>query len=210
MFRRESDESPVCSVRISAAAVAGILGTVIALLVLADVAGQISTYYFGHPAVLGLVALFDLDSEANMPSWYSASVLLICSGVLALIATAKGQSRDRVPLALGRSVAWLPVFVSGRRGRYSRNHRSVLRRCRPLADASCQQLLPLSGGISGVHLGAAGVRCGHDHRHLVREIPVRAAASDRRALRRVGSHLPRRSRRRRGDRRASRSPLRSA
>ena len=89
MFRRESDESPVCSVRISAAAVAGILGTVIALLVLADVAGQISTYYFGHPAVLGLVALFDLDSEANMPSWYSASVLLICSGVLALIATAK-------------------------------------------------------------------------------------------------------------------------
>ena len=95
MFRRGSDESPVCTVRISAAAVAGILGTVIALLVLADVAGQISTYYFGHPAVLGLVALFDLDNEANMPSWYSASVLLICSGVLALIATAMTQSRDR-------------------------------------------------------------------------------------------------------------------
>jgi len=82
-------------VRISAAAVARILGTIIALLVLADVAGQIATYYFGHPAVLGLVELFDLDAEANMPSWYSASVLLICSGVLALIATAKTQSRDR-------------------------------------------------------------------------------------------------------------------
>ena len=81
--------------RISAPVVAGILGTIIALLVLADVAGQISTYYFGHSAVLGLVDLFDLDAEANMPSWYSASVLLICSGVLALIATAKRQSRDR-------------------------------------------------------------------------------------------------------------------
>jgi hypothetical protein len=94
MFGRV-DERPVCSVRISPGTVGAILGTVIVLLVLADVAGQLSTYYFGHPAVLGLVELFDLDTEANMPSWYSASVLLICSGALAVIATAKRQLADR-------------------------------------------------------------------------------------------------------------------
>jgi hypothetical protein len=72
-----------------------ILATAVALLVLADIGGLLATYRFGHPGVLGLIDLFDLDSEENIPSWYSASVLLICSGALALIAAAKHQADDR-------------------------------------------------------------------------------------------------------------------
>jgi len=94
-FRRRSGEEPIFDVRISAETVAASLAAIITLLVLAGAAGVVATYYFGHPAVFGLVRLFDLDSEVNVPSWYSASALLMCAGALALVAVAKRRSGDR-------------------------------------------------------------------------------------------------------------------
>jgi hypothetical protein len=106
MSRRASGRKPACTVAISPSRVGAVLAVIIAFLLVADVAGQISTFYFGHPAVLGLVSLFDLDTEANFPSWYSASALLMCAVVLAVIAVAKRQARDAyarhwIGLALG-------------------------------------------------------------------------------------------------------------
>ena len=92
---RGHDEASVWDVRISARTVTATLAAIITVLVLADVAGQIATYNFGHPTVLGLVPLFDLDRESNVPAWYSASVLLICAEALALVAFAKRRSGDR-------------------------------------------------------------------------------------------------------------------
>jgi hypothetical protein len=38
--------------------------------------------------------LLDLDAEQTIPSWYSSSLLLLCAGLLALIAQAKNRNAD--------------------------------------------------------------------------------------------------------------------
>jgi len=77
------------TVTVSVPRVGVTLVAIIAVLLLADLGGQIATYRYGHPGVLGLVSLFDLDSETNIPTWYSSSALLMCGVVLALIAAVK-------------------------------------------------------------------------------------------------------------------------
>lgn len=60
---------------------------IIAVLVSLNLLFQFSTYYLGHGHVFGLVNLFSLDREANIPTWYSSSTLLLSALLLAIIAT---------------------------------------------------------------------------------------------------------------------------
>ena len=70
------------------------LGTIVVCLILAHVVGQICYLGFGHDYVYGLVPLFDLNREANVPTFYSALVLLFCSVLLRIVAcTQKGTHR---------------------------------------------------------------------------------------------------------------------
>lgn len=57
--------------------------------------GQLSTYLFGHNKVFGLVRLFYLGAEANVPTWYESIVLLICAILLAIIALTKKRNNDK-------------------------------------------------------------------------------------------------------------------
>jgi hypothetical protein len=41
------------------------------------------------------IEAFDLEQEANIPTWYSSATLLLCSGLLAVIAAAKHASGER-------------------------------------------------------------------------------------------------------------------
>ena len=75
--------------------VAKLLAAAIVLLVIASMIGQISTYYFGHGRLLGLVRLFALDEERNVPTWYSSMTLLACSALLALAAANARSRADR-------------------------------------------------------------------------------------------------------------------
>lgn len=43
----------------------------------------------------GFLPLFELDSESNIPTWYSSSLLLVCSALLGWIAREKTNSGDR-------------------------------------------------------------------------------------------------------------------
>ena len=52
------------------------------LLICADIAGKISTQYFGHNYVGGLVPLFDLNVEGNVPTWFSSMLLLTAAALL--------------------------------------------------------------------------------------------------------------------------------
>lgn len=61
-------------------------------LTAAHVAGLVCRFGFGHDRVFGLVPLFDLDRENNIPSLVSALFLLICSGLLALQAVSARQN----------------------------------------------------------------------------------------------------------------------
>ena len=70
------------------------LGTTTFLLLIASIAGQIAKYIFGHDTVYGLVNMFSVDREGNVPTFFSASLLLFSSLLLALITALKRQSHD--------------------------------------------------------------------------------------------------------------------
>lgn len=66
-------------------------------------------YYLGHASVAGLVTRFDLNLEANVPTFVSTSLLLCATSLLALIATTLRRRRDP------HAVHWLvltAVFAS--------------------------------------------------------------------------------------------------
>lgn len=65
------------------------LGIAAAFLVLASVTGQLVKYLGGHDFVYGLIRLFYVDYENTVPSFFSASLLLMAALLLALIATLK-------------------------------------------------------------------------------------------------------------------------
>lgn len=70
--------------------------TLVALgLTLASISGQFSKYLLGQGHLFGLVRLFNLDDEGNIPTWYASSLLLLCSILLVTIACTKKREGDR-------------------------------------------------------------------------------------------------------------------
>jgi hypothetical protein len=78
------------SVAIVPERVALVLALIIALLTASSVAGQLAKYLLGHDQVLGLVPLFYVAEEQNVPTWYSSVSLFACAALLALIGAAEG------------------------------------------------------------------------------------------------------------------------
>ena len=77
------------NIHISPKRVALFLACVITFLVLASLGVSFSTYVLGRGNLLGLVELFNVDKEGNVPTWYGSISLLICSVLLATIAQAQ-------------------------------------------------------------------------------------------------------------------------
>ena len=67
-----------------------ILLCVVALLVGAGVFVQVEKYAFDHDYQWGLLRLFDLDGESNVPAWYSSVALFLCAPLLLLVSAEKG------------------------------------------------------------------------------------------------------------------------
>lgn len=68
---------------------------VVVSLILASLAGQLSIYSLpDYPLRNTIARLFSVDAEKNIPALYSASVLLLCSIILAIIAYAKKIAGD--------------------------------------------------------------------------------------------------------------------
>jgi len=63
-------------------------------LTIASVAGQLAIYCGGYTTFGGVIPLFDLDDERNIPTWFSSTGLLLCAVFLGLIAAAKKRERD--------------------------------------------------------------------------------------------------------------------
>jgi hypothetical protein len=70
-----------------------ILSIIVLLLTLAHIAGQFSTYYLGYDNIFGLIPMFNLNSEQNIPAFFSTLLLLFSSILLAMIASAVKKSR---------------------------------------------------------------------------------------------------------------------
>ena len=73
--------------------IARVLAVMAIVLILASIAGQFSKFVLGHGNLKGLVALFNLDAEDNIPTHFSAVLLLFAALLLAIIAILNRQQR---------------------------------------------------------------------------------------------------------------------
>ena len=70
------------------------LAAVVVLLVIASTLGQILRLRFGYSYAAGLVPLFYVDDEGNVPTWYSSISLLAASALLLAIASTVRRHGD--------------------------------------------------------------------------------------------------------------------
>jgi hypothetical protein len=73
-------------------------GAIVILLALAHLAAQFSIYVLGYDNLFGLVHLFSLNAEENIPALYSTISLLFCAILLALIAVGTKATGGRYTL----------------------------------------------------------------------------------------------------------------
>jgi hypothetical protein len=64
-------------------------------LEIAHVTTSILRYEFGYETQFGLVRQFNLDEEANLPTWYSSTALLLVALLLTMIGVVKRGMDDR-------------------------------------------------------------------------------------------------------------------
>ena len=99
------------SVSVRPARVFTVLGVVIAFLVLLSVAGQYSRFFLGHGRLLGFVEAFNVDAEANIPTYFS-SLLLLGAAVLAGIIASAARRRGAAFVNHWRMLAVILAYVS--------------------------------------------------------------------------------------------------
>lgn len=73
-------------ISINPSSIARLFGAVAFFLVTASVGGQLITYLTGHDTVFGLIPLFDVNSEQNIPTYFSSFLLIFSSLLLLIIA----------------------------------------------------------------------------------------------------------------------------
>lgn len=80
--------------------------------VLIHVVLQIVRFATGNHSLMGLLALFSLGADNNLPEYYSALAILCCGGMLAMIGLAgHGESRIRGSYWLGLSLVFACLSV---------------------------------------------------------------------------------------------------
>lgn len=75
----------VTPISLNPSSIARALGAVAFFLVLASIAGQLMVYLTGHEQVYGLVQLFNVGTELNLPAFFSSFLLLFAALLLAVI-----------------------------------------------------------------------------------------------------------------------------
>ena len=74
--------------------IAGVLLAIVGFLIAAHIIGQYTKIYLGHTHAFGLIDLFDLNREGNLPTLYASMTLLLCACLLAVIGAIKLCMRD--------------------------------------------------------------------------------------------------------------------
>jgi hypothetical protein len=71
-----------------------VLALVVGAVTAANLVTQIAAHVYRHDVMLGLVRLFYLDAENNVPTWVSSALLLLSALVIATIAAAAWRQGD--------------------------------------------------------------------------------------------------------------------
>lgn len=77
---------------LSPSALPRILGALAILLIVASVTGQTALLAFGHDYVKGLVPLFNVDAEQNIPTYFSVLLLLTVAFLLVVTACIEAKA----------------------------------------------------------------------------------------------------------------------
>lgn len=80
-------------VLIDAARVTRLLALIAAFVVLLSVVGQLMRFLGGHENIYGLIRLFSVTEEGNIPTFFSTFLLLFASLLLAIIATGAKRAK---------------------------------------------------------------------------------------------------------------------
>jgi hypothetical protein len=81
------------TIRISPRHVLAALLAGVAVLTVTNVATQVAKHVYQRDVMLGFVRLFYVDAEANVPTWFSSTQLLLSALALGLIAAAAWRQR---------------------------------------------------------------------------------------------------------------------
>ena len=81
-------------ISINPMAIARALAAVAIFLIFTGVAAQLIKIFFVHDRFKGLIGMFDLDDETNLPSFFSTVILFIASLLLALITVLNKKRND--------------------------------------------------------------------------------------------------------------------
>lgn len=81
-------------IRLPAGRIVRTFGFIILTLAIAHVVMQSVRHHAGMPEFYGLVRMFDMGVEANLPTFFSAFQLLVVSLVLVVIGLSKRQAKD--------------------------------------------------------------------------------------------------------------------
>jgi len=80
-------------ITINTSLVIRILVGIAVFLLLASTAGQLARFLGGHDSLYGLVRMFFLDNENNIPTFFSTGILLLSACLLAVIAVLKKREK---------------------------------------------------------------------------------------------------------------------
>jgi len=83
----------------------------ILFLLFANVIGILSSFYFGHDNVYGLVPLFNFNKEHNIPTLYSSFALIFASILLSIIATTHRKRSSSYFPWLGLAIIFLFLSI---------------------------------------------------------------------------------------------------
>jgi hypothetical protein len=87
----DKDHGVALSITFSASRLAGIFAAIVALLVSIHAILQVVRFATGDHSLMGLLALFSLGAENNVPATYSGLAILCCAGFLAIIGLAEAR-----------------------------------------------------------------------------------------------------------------------
>lgn len=85
-------EQRTLTLRLEPRRIIRVLAVLAGLLVVAGVLGEVSRIVFERGRLGGLIPMFNLDAEANVPAFFSALLLLTCAVVLAVLAHGRGRA----------------------------------------------------------------------------------------------------------------------
>ncbi len=77
------------AIRVSSAAIIRILITIIVFLAIASFAASCIRAFTGRTSAYGFVPKFDVNTENNIPTYFSSFLLLIAAGLLAIVTMSK-------------------------------------------------------------------------------------------------------------------------